>query len=49
MKTVFTIILFALFSIGVHAQSNKGMIKVSVMYPNAEGKSFDMDLSLIHI
>ena len=22
---------------------NKGMIKVSVMYPNAEGKHFDMD------
>jgi uncharacterized protein (TIGR02118 family) len=22
---------------------NKGMIKVSVLYPNAEGKNFDMD------
>ncbi|MEM6801101.1 MAG: EthD family reductase [Bacteroidota bacterium] len=25
------------------AQSQKGMIKVSILYPNEEGKSFDMD------
>lgn len=46
MKTILSIIVFSLFSIGATAQTpdnmKKGMIKVSVVYPNSEGKTFDM-------
>lgn len=46
MKSILSIILFSLLSIGTYAQTpdnmKKGMIKVSVIYPNSEGKSFDI-------
>lgn len=47
MKTIVSIIAMSLLSIGVFAQApvnfKKGMIKVSVIYPNGEGKTFDLD------
>lgn len=46
MKTFLSIIIFSLFSMGGFSQTpdtmKKGMIKVSVIYPNSEGKSFNM-------
>ena len=47
MKTVLSIIIATLLSVSVFGQSptnfKKGMIKVSVVYPNGEGKTFNMD------
>ena len=47
MKTILSIIVISLLSVGVFAQEpvnfKKGMIKVSVIYPNGEGKTFDME------
>lgn len=47
MRSILSILAIALFSTGVFAQTpvnfKKGMIKVSVIYPNGEDKTFDMD------
>lgn len=51
MKTKFTfllLVLIALFSCQQPPQDNspkikKGMIKMAILYPNGEGKTFDMD------
>lgn len=46
MKTILSIIAISLFSFGANAQTaetiKKGMIKVSVIYPNGEDTEFDM-------
>jgi uncharacterized protein (TIGR02118 family) len=54
MKVLLSIFAVLLLSTGAMAQTNekapvnfkKGMIKVSVIYSNAEGKTFDMDYYL---
>jgi uncharacterized protein (TIGR02118 family) len=52
MKTKFILLIFAVMVILSNCQmatstdalaNNKGMIKVTILYPNGEGSSFDMD------
>lgn len=49
MKTILLLVFFGLSFNSLQAQSTstsqvkKGMIKVTVLYPNGEGKTFDMD------
>ena len=47
MKTILSIIAALFLAVNVSGQTvtnfKKGMIKVSVIYPNGEGKTFDMD------
>jgi uncharacterized protein (TIGR02118 family) len=47
MKTLLTIITALIISVSTFAQApvnfKKGMVKVSVIYPNGEGKTFNME------
>src|ERR1700754_5202622 len=49
LKTLFLILFFGLSTSFLHAQTTgassvkKGMIKVTILYPNGDGKTFDMD------
>ncbi len=43
-KKVFLIVaVIALFTACQNSESDKGLIKVTILYPNAEGKTFDME------
>ncbi len=50
MKTKFHLLIFAIViltgcqsKIADKSEINSGMVKVTIMYPNSEGKTFDMD------
>ena len=41
--TILVAILIFASCQGPHSKSEKGMVKVTILYPNSEGKTFDMD------